>query len=267
MPFCMNCGKELSEEKFCPSCGMPRDGGKAFRAQKHQMQAPGVRSRDLIFKALEVLEQKPLRLWGMSILCQLLVGLAAMFGVLPIISIPIALVLNAGMAAVYLSGYRGEEVNSDALFAGFKRFFKVAGGMGWMTLWIFIWGMIPLAGPVFAIIKSYSYRFVPYIMIQNPNISATEALRLSIKKTEGCKGRMFLADFLVLIAVWLVILIIGGLSLIPRVGIVFVILGILVAILIALVLPLLMGLISAAGYEEFFVKAETESEETNEVTE
>jgi len=265
MAFCMNCGKELANEKFCPNCGIPQDGGRPFKAQRNQMAKPGVRSRDLIFKALEVLEQKPLRLWGMSLLCQLLVGLAAMFGVLPIISIPIALVLNAGMAAVYLSGYRGEEVNSDALFAGFKRFFKVAGGMGWMTLWIFIWGMIPLAGPVFAVIKSYSYRFVPYIMIQDPNISATEALRLSIKKTEGYKGRMFLADFLVMVAVWLVMLILGGLSLIRRVGIVFSILGIIVAIFIALVLPLLLGLISAAGYAEFFASTKADSDDEKEV--
>ncbi|NLI54348.1 MAG: hypothetical protein GX417_08470 [Clostridiales bacterium] len=261
MPFCMNCGKELSSEKFCPNCGMPVDGGKPFQTRKQHVAKPGVRSRDLIFKALKVLEQKPFRLWGLSLLCQLLVGLAAMFGVLPIISVPIALVFNAGMAAVYLAGYRGEEVNSDALFAGFKRFFKVAGGMGWMALWILIWGLIPLAGPVFAIIKSYSYRFVPYIMIQDPDISATEALRLSMKKTEGYKGRMFLADFLVMLAVWLVLLVFGALSLIPRVGRAFIVLGVLAAILMSLVLPLLLGLINAAGYEEFFVKAGKEPEE------
>lgn len=251
MPFCKNCGKELAGEKFCPNCGMPVDGGKPYRAQKTQQ---GIRSRDLIAKALEVLKQKPLRLWGISLLCQLLISLAAAFGVLPIISVPIALVFNAGMAAVYLTGYRGGEVNSDALFAGFKRFFKVAGGMGWMALWILIWGMIPFAGVVFAVIKSYSYRFVPYIVIQDPDISATEALRLSMKKTEGFKGRMFLADFLVMLAVAVVAIVFGALSLIPYAGRVFMVLGALAMILIMLVLPLVRGLISAACYEEIFVK-------------
>lgn len=265
MAFCKNCGKELANEKFCPNCGMPVDGGKPFKAQRNKVTKPGVRSRDLIFKAVEVLKQKPFRLWGLSLLCQLLVCLASIFGVLPIISVPIALVLNAGMAAVYLAGYRGETVNSDALFAGFKRFFKVAGGMGWMALWILIWGLIPFAGPVFAVIKSYSYRFVPYIMIQDPNISATEALRLSMKKTEGYKGRMFLADFLVMVAAWVVLLVFGALSLIPRVGVVFMVLGVLASILIALVLPLLLGLISAAGYEEFFVKIAEKPEEPEEI--
>lgn len=254
MPFCMNCGKELSEEKFCPNCGMPVGGGKPYRAAKPAKTTTGIRSGDLIRKALEVLKQKPFRLWGVSLLCQLLTALAAFFGVLPIISIPIALVLNAGMAAVYLAGYRGQEVNADALFAGFKRFFRVAGGMGWMALWVLIWGLIPIVGPVFAVIKMYSYRFVPYLIIQNPDLSATEALRLSIQRTEGFKGRLFMADFLVGLCWAGVLLVFGGLSMIPYVGIAFSILGGIVGIVLGLVVPLLLGLISAAGYEEIYVK-------------
>ena len=190
----------------------------------------------------------------MSLLCQLLVALSAVFGMLPIISIPIALVLNAGMAAVYLAGYRGQEVNSDALFAGFKRFFKVAGGMGWMALWILIWGLIPVVGVVFAVIKMYSYRFVPYIVIQDPNISATEALRLSMKRTEGFKGRMFLADLFVGLCCAGVMIVLSLLSMIRYIGPVFTVISALVSILFALVVPLLLGLINAAGYEEIFVK-------------
>lgn len=265
MPFCMNCGKELQGEKFCPNCGMPAEGGKPYRPTKQAKSAQGIRARDLIGKALQVLKQKPIRLWGVSLLCQLLIGLAAAFGMLPIISIPIALVLSAGMTAVFLAGYRGQEVNSDALFAGFKRFFKVAGGMGWMALWIFIWGLIPIVGPVFAVIKMYSYRFVPYIVIQDPEISATEALRLSMKKAEGFKGRMFLADLIVGLCCAGVMLVLGGLSMIPYVGVAFMIIAVLVSIFLGLVAPLLMGLISAAGYEEIFVKGgageETETPE------
>ncbi|MEN6339045.1 MAG: hypothetical protein ABFD03_02840 [Clostridiaceae bacterium] len=256
MPFCSNCGKVLNGEKFCPDCGAPTAGGTAPGAQKSRQKPAyhGLRSRDLVEKALAVLKQKPIRLWGLSLLCQLLIGLAAAFGMLPIIFVPIGFVLSAGMTAVFLTGYRGGEVNADALFAGFKRFLPVAGGMGWMALWILIWGLIPFAGPVFAIIKSYSYRFVPYLMIQDPNISATEALRVSMQKTEGFKGRMFLADLMVWGACAVVFLVLGGLSLIPRVGVVFMILSCLASIFVALALPLLMGLINAACYEEIFVK-------------
>lgn len=256
MPYCMNCGTELQNEKYCPNCGMPVDGGKPYQTQKQKTVKPGVRALDLITKAVEVLKQKPVRLWALSLLFMLLFSLTALLGWLPIVVLPISFVLSAGMANVFLAGYRGEEVNSDALFVGFKRFIKVASGMGWMALWILIWGMIPIVGPVFAVIKSYSYRFVPYIMIQDPDISATDALRLSMQKTEGYKGRMFMADFLVSLAAWVVMLVLVALASIRYVGPVFGVIGAVVGLLIGLVMPLLSGLINAAGYEEFFVKNE-----------
>ena len=106
---------------------------------------------------------------------------------------------------------------------------------------------------------------MPYIVIQNPEISATEALRLSMKKTEGFKGRMFLADLIVGLCCAGVMLVLGGLSMIPYVGVVFMVISVIVSIFLGLVVPLLMGLISAAGYEEIFVKGgageETETPE------
>jgi len=262
MPHCTNCGKELAGEKFCPNCGMPVGGTQPYKAPKSNTRKPGVGAVDLITKALDVLGKKPIRLWGMTLLFHLLVVIAAFFGVLPIIFVPIAFVLCAGMMAVFLAGYRGEDFNSDDLFAGFKRFFKVAGGMGWMALWVLIWGLIPIVGPVFAIIKLYSYRFVPFIITQDPEISATDALRLSIKKTAGYKGRMFMADFLVSIGITVVFAIFALLTRIPHAGLVFGIIGGLVMLVIGLIAPLMFGLLAAAGYEEYFVKTEPKSEPT-----
>jgi hypothetical protein len=37
MPFCKNCGKELTNEKFCPNCGITTIGGELFETQKNQM--------------------------------------------------------------------------------------------------------------------------------------------------------------------------------------------------------------------------------------
>ena len=53
------------------------------------------------------------------------------FGVLPIVIVPVIAVLSAGMAAVYLDGFNGKEVYSDQLFKGFKDFWRTAGGMCW----------------------------------------------------------------------------------------------------------------------------------------
>ena len=254
MPFCVNCGKELNDEKFCPECGMPTGGQMPYGRNLRSLRQHGTPASELVERAFFVIKQKPTQLWGISLLFELLAALACILGILPIISLPIVLVLQVGMTAVFLTGYRGEEVKAETLFLGFQRFFKVAGGMGWMTLWILIWGMIPVVGPVFAIIKSYSYRFVPYILLNNPEISAFDALRLSIRKTQGFKGKMFLADLWVLVPCILLSAVLGLLSQIRDIGIIFLILASLFGLFLLLTLPLLMGLINAACYEEFFAK-------------
>lgn len=64
----------------------------------------------------------PFKLWGLSLLSSLLTILVLVFGVLPIVIVPVIAVLSAGMAAVYLDGFNGKEVYSDQLFKGFKDF-------------------------------------------------------------------------------------------------------------------------------------------------
>lgn len=255
MAFCSRCGKELTGGNFCAGCGAPVGGAPDNSQPAYQPPQPKpVGAMDLIKMALAVLKQKPIRLWGVSLMWQLLSMLAVLLGVLPIFWLPVTLVLNAGMTAVFLAGYRGKEVKTDELFAGFQRFFKVAGAMGWRELWILIWSLIPVVGFVFGVIKSYAYRFVPYIIMQDPEITATEALRLSMKKSEGFKGRMFWADMLPCLACALVALILVLLGTIQGIGVFFLVLYVLFVLLMAVVLPLLLGLIGAAGYEEFFVK-------------
>ena len=45
-----------------------------------------------------------------------------------------------------------------------------------------------------AIIKAYSYRMVPYILAENPNIGSLEAITLSRKMMDGHKWRAFVMD-------------------------------------------------------------------------
>ena len=166
----------------------------------------------------------------------------------PIVYVAVALVLELGMASIYLNGYRGKDVSATQLFEGFsKKFFRNAGGMGWRTLWIIIWAMIPIAGIVMAYIKSYAYRFVPYIMLSEPDITATEALKKSMAQTNGYKGKMFLADLLIILGVIVLSIIFGLISMIPYLG--MLLLALYMIVLVAL-LPLLMGILSAAYYDK-----------------
>jgi uncharacterized membrane protein len=202
-------------------------------------------------RALNVLRRKPIRLWGLSLMYALLVGIVTLACLLvPVVSVPVTLVLGVGMTAIYLDGYRGKEVNSDQLFLGFKRFWRMAGGMAWMELWILIWGLIPIVGIVFAIIKAYSYRFVPYILLTDPDVTATEALRVSMRMTKGYRGKMFGADILIVVIIWVVMLVLYLLGLIPYAGILFLIINFLFTLAVVIFLPLLQGLISAAFYDE-----------------
>ncbi len=205
---------------------------------------------EMWFRAWDVLKRRPIRLWGLSLMYSLLCFLASIFGVLPIISIPIQLVLNIGVCAVYLDGIHGREVNSDQLFMGFHSFWRYAGGMGWMLLWIIIWGLIPIVGIVFAIIKTYSYCFTPYIMLTDPEITGPQALRKSMQMTKGSRGKMFGASVLPVLAVCAVYVILALLASIPVVGLLFALLILLLWLLTAALMPLFLGLVEAAFYDE-----------------
>jgi len=199
-------------------------------------------------KSFGFLFKKPVLLWGLSVLFTLLTFLAIIFGIFPIIWLPVIFVLELGMANIFLKGYRGHAISSTLLFEGFsKRFARNAGGMGWRALWLLIWSLIPVAGIVMAIIKFYSYRFVPYIMLAEPDIQATEALKKSMALTNGYKGKMFLADFLIGLCVIVLTIIFTLVMQVPFIGIVF--FAIFHILLVAL-LPLIMGTLEAVYYDK-----------------
>ena len=200
--------------------------------------------------ALSVLAKKPFVLWGLSLMSGLLCILAVIFCLpLPIVFIPVSLTLSAGMSIIYLDGLRGKQVNSDQLFLGFKNFWHVAGGMAWMMLWVLIWSLIPFAGIIIGIVKAYSYRFTPYILMTRPEISATEALRVSMRETQGKKGAMFGADIIIALGFLVVVMILALLAQIPILGVLFALLLAIVYIVFIAFGPLFLGLVEAYFYE------------------
>ena len=210
-------------------------------------------------KAFGVLIKKPIMLWGLSLLSVVITGVASVFsiGFLPI-GIAFNFLINCGMAKVYLDGLEGKQVNSDQLFSCFnKGFLRVVGGMAWMNLWIIIWGLIPFVGPICAIVKGYSYRFVPYILITKPDVSATQALRLSKEMTQGMKGQMFLADLVLYAAIFLVSLVLGLFSSIPIIGVLFALVMLAFLLVVAALSSVFVGLYQASFYMNK-VKAEAE---------
>lgn len=106
-----------------------------------------------------------------------------------------------------------------------------------------------IVGVVFATIKAYSYAFVPYILMERTDVSATEALRLSIEETKGKRGQMFLADFVFGAAVGVVSGVLSLFSNIPYLGGLFAVISLLFFIIISLFSGIFQGLYAAAFYK------------------
>lgn len=238
-------------ERYNPEYNQNGQYYQNYNQRPVQPQKPPIASVSDIYRRIaSILRTRPVKLLGLSLLSSLLTMLAVWLCILPVISIPISLVLSVGAVSIYLSAYRGREVSSEQLFTGFKSFWRMAGGMAWMTLWIFLWSIIPIAGVVFGVIKMYSYRFTPYILLERPEISPMEALRVSMQMTKGYRGKMFVADILIMVLIIAVSLLSVLLGLIPVIGVIFVILMAIIFAAISLFMPLIIGLVGAAFYDE-----------------
>lgn len=206
-------------------------------------------------RALAVLMKKPLKLWGISLLSTVLTGvLVSLCGfAIPAVGIAVSLLLSTSMLMVYLHGYRGEEVQVLQLFDCFKDWAtikRVVLGLAWMNLWIFLWSLIPIVGPIFALIRTYEYRLTPYILITEPEVALTDAIKVSKERTEGYKLQMFGADILVGLIIAGAYIVLGILCAIPVIQILAVLAMAVLLIAIPILLPLFMGLVQAAFYEE-----------------
>ena len=121
--------------------------------------------------------------------------------------------------------------------------------MCWKKLWIFIWFLVPIAGPFIAVSKYYAYSFTPYILNEEKSVNATAALRKSMQDTNGYKLQMFCAEFIPNLLIYAVMAILALLSKIPFVGILFAVITVIVQLVYTLFAPLFFGLVHAGFYE------------------
>lgn len=88
--------------------------------------------------------------------------------------------------------YRNEITNLGDMFdTAFFNYWRNVGGMLWMYLFIFLWTLLFI---IPGIVKAYAYYLTPYILAEYPNVPATEALKLSMRMTDGYKGELFVLD-------------------------------------------------------------------------
>ena len=103
----------------------------------------------------------------------------------------IASVLSAGFTLFCMGIVRGEETPFSVLFDGFG----MAGRVIWLTVLIyvkvFLWSLLFWIPGLIAV---YRYRFALYNLLENPELSASQAIALSGIQTNGMKGQLFLLD-------------------------------------------------------------------------
>jgi uncharacterized membrane protein len=134
--------------------------------------------------------------WGVAILVGLaMVGINWVIGMIPVIGWAVSLaavVFDFGIAAFYLSVVRAGDIQFSTLFsASFEGFAKKLGTMWLQILYIFLWSLlfwIP------GLVKSYSYAMTEYILLDNPELTANEAITKSREMMDGYKWKLFVLE-------------------------------------------------------------------------
>ena len=97
-------------------------------------------------------------------------------------------VMGVGRATYSLNLIDGVEAEFADLFVGFRRFYDAL-IMNVVSILMVFLGMLLFVVP--GIILGYAYAMAPYILAETPDISGTEALRLSRQMMKGHKWELF----------------------------------------------------------------------------
>ena len=97
-------------------------------------------------------------------------------------------VMSMGRATYSLNLIDGAEAEFADLFTGFGRFYDAL-IMNVVSILMVFLGALLFVVP--GIILGYAYAMAPYILAENPDISGTEALRLSRQMMKGHKWELF----------------------------------------------------------------------------
>ena len=126
---------------------------------------------------------------GMLFLCGLIViAICLACSFIPVASILVTPPLSVGICMVYLGLTEGKKAEVGTMFQGFQVFGKSI----WLTILVavftFLWTLLFY---IPGIIKSYSYSMAFYVLADNPEMTAREALRESKEIMKGHKWELF----------------------------------------------------------------------------
>lgn len=97
-------------------------------------------------------------------------------------------VIQLGYGQFLLKQHDRQEPTWNDLFSQFHRFGQGFAQKFLRGLYCFLWGLLFV---IPGIVKSYSYAMTPYIMAENPDMRAQDAIRASMELMDGHKGELF----------------------------------------------------------------------------
>ena len=99
-------------------------------------------------------------------------------------------VIMINLMGEFIKIFKREEANPLALFTELRtNFLRKLGGQLWMYLWLVLWTMLLI---IPGIIKFMSYYFTYNILADCPNVRATDAIKISMRITQGNKMEIFI---------------------------------------------------------------------------
>ena len=103
----------------------------------------------------------------------------------------VTVVLSAGYLLYNMGVRKGRTMPYATMFDGFTFVGKIIILEILVFVYVFLWSLLLF---IPGIIAGYRYRFALYNLCENPQISPSEALRMSKAQTRGYKGELFVLD-------------------------------------------------------------------------
>ena len=126
-----------------------------------------------------------------AIIAAALIGAALVFAVSLVIKIFLANPINIGCARFFQKNITNPNAEVGILKEGFQNYGRTFLTGFLRDLFIFLWSLLFI---IPGIMKGYSYMLVPYILLDEPDLSPTEVLKRSEQLMKGNRWRAFLLD-------------------------------------------------------------------------
>lgn len=110
---------------------------------------------------------------------------------LGLVSFVIGGTVQLGYVRFLLNQHDGEPYEISDLFSQFHRFTQGFVQFFLRSLYILLWSLVFI---IPGIIASYSYAMTPFLMAEDPNLSPSQAIKLSKDMMNGHKGELFALD-------------------------------------------------------------------------